>query len=392
MAGLTLCAVRCLLIMTPGLVARAALVLLVIVLLPGHPRATALTLLPRQAACPAGLANRLAAEITPWLDTVNLSGVVLVACKGTPVYTIARGLANKATGEAITLDTRFNLGSMNKMWTAAAIAQLVEHRKIDLDAPVGRYLPTLANAAIRDQVLVRHLLTHTSGLGTYFRQGFLRDRVYPTRASDYLPFFVDVAPVFTPGERMQYSNAGFALLGAIVEQVSGLSYFDYVQTHVLARAGMSPAAFMDGRTLGRGIAIPYGTPPGAAAPVDTSNQIEARGGPAGGAFATATDVVAFSRAWWSGTLVNLTLVKDFTTGRVAMGPSMKYGYGFGEGAINGWRHVGHNGGMPGVGVEFLSFPEHDIDVVVLTNMDMPTATQAMGRIARIVTSGSAASE
>lgn len=328
--------------------------------------------------------------MTPWLDTVDLSGVVVVACHGRPVYSVARGQANRATGTPNTLDTRFNLGSMNKMWTAIAVAQLVEQGKIDLKAPVGRYLPSIANPAIRDQIQVHHLLTHTSGLGVYFTRGFLRDRIYANRASDYLPFFIEDAPAFSPGARMQYSNAGFALLGAIVEAVSGQSYFDYMQKNVLGRAKMSATAFDDVRTLTPGMAIPYGTPPGAQSPTDTSSQIEARGGPAGGAFATAADVVAFSRALWSGTLVNAALVKEFTTGKVAMGPTVKYAYGFGEGALNGWRHVGHNGGMPGVGAEFLSFPDQDIDLVVLTNMDMPVATQAMSRLSLIVTGANVA--
>ncbi len=340
---------------------------------------------PAVTTCPAGLAERLTTEITPWLDTVNLSGVVVVACQGRPVYSIARGQANRATGVANSLETRFNLGSMNKMWTAIAIAQLVEQGKIDLKAPVGRYLPGIANPVIRDDVQIYHLLTHTSGLSGYFTRGFLRNRVYANRASDYLPFFNEEPPAFAPGARMQYSSAGFALLGAIIEAVSGQSYFDYMQKHILERARMSPGAYEDVRTLKPGMAVPYGTPPGAPGPIDTSDQSEARGGPAGGAYATAADVIAFSRALWSGALVNTALVREFTTGKVAMGPTMKYAYGFGEGTINGWRHVGHNGGIPGGGTEFLSFPDHGIDIVVLTNMDMPTATQAMTRIARIVT-------
>ena len=80
-----------------------------------------------------------------------------------------------------TVDTRFNLGSMNKMWTAIAIAQLVEQGKVDLDATVGRYVPDLPNKAIRETVKVRHLLSHTSGMGSYFRNGFLRNKTYVDR-------------------------------------------------------------------------------------------------------------------------------------------------------------------------------------------------------------------
>jgi hypothetical protein len=114
-----------------------------------------------------------------------------------------------------------------------------------------------------------------------------------------------------------------------------------------------------------------------------TDQLEPRGGPAGGVLAAASDLVAFGTALRAGKLVGLPLVREFTTGKVDMG-GVKYGYGFGEGTLDGWRHVGHNGGAPGVGTEFLSFPEHGVDLVVLTNMDMPMATQVIGRAARII--------
>jgi CubicO group peptidase (beta-lactamase class C family) len=284
-----------------------------------------------------------------------------------------------------TLDTRFNLGSMNKMWTAVAVAQLVERGKLDLDAPVGRYLPDLPNAALRDGVLVRHLLSHTSGLGTYFQKGFLRNHVYAATAADYLPYFVGDSLAFAPGERMQYSNAGFALLGLLVERVSGQSYWDYVTEHVLRRAGMTRAAFVDVRARPQDVAVGYAKAQDGDSVVANWGGVEQRSSPAGGAYASARDVVAFSRALWGGRLVGPALVREFTTGKVAMGPQMKYAYGFGEGTIGGWRMVGHNGGIPGANAEFMSFPEYGVDVVVLANVDPPSASQVALRAAGLVT-------
>lgn len=360
------------------------LVLALVILLAAAPPAQ-LRAQAAPPACPPDLAGRLASHMPAWLTSVNFSGVIVVACHGVTVYSEAAGLANRETGEAITTATRFNLGSMNKMWTAMAVARLVDQGRIDLDAPVGRYLPRLANAAVRDQVRVRHLLNHTSGLGSYFTRGFLRERVLVSRAADYLPFFIDDPLAFTPGARFHYSNAGFALLGAIVEEVSGQSYFDYMRTEILAPAGMKTTAFDDARGAERGTAVPYGTPPGAPAPIDTSAQTEARGGPAGGARATAADVIAFSRAMWAGTLASVQIVATFTTGTVPMGPAVRYALGFGAGEMNGWRHVGHNGGAPGVGTDFLSFPDQGIDIVVLTNVDMPLASRVMARASALVT-------
>ena len=340
--------------------------------------------------CASSDAQRLQGQLVPTLQSSaaagTFSGVVLIACDGRSIFSAAYGQANRATGVPIAVSTRFNLGSMNKMWTAVAVAQLIEQGKLSLDAPVGRYLPEISNAAIRDQVLIRQLLTHTSGLGSYFGHGFLTDHVLVRRAADYLPFFINDPLAFTPGSRMAYSNAGFALLGAIIERVSGMSYFDYMQQNVLDRAGMRTAGFLDLHDLPGDVAHSYGRLPGSQEIGDTIPFLEARGGPAGGAYAAAADIVAFSRALWTGRLVKTGLANEFTEGKVAMGPGLKYGYGFGEGSLNGWRHVGHNGGAPGVGTEFLSFPDLGLDLVVLTNVNMPVATDVIMRAAQILTS------
>ena len=335
------------------------------------------------------LGDRLGRELTPWLEervkSGAFSGVVLVTRNGVPIYSAAHGMANRARNVANTMDTRFNLGSMNKSWTAIAIAQLVEQGKIDLDATVGRYVPDLPNQSIRDQVKIRHLLSHASGMGTYFRNGFLRNKVFANGPADYVSYYADDSLAFTPGARMRYSNAGFALLGLIVERVSGRPFYDYMKANVIDRAGMTRAAYVDVRSRPTDVAVGYGKPNGAPEAVENWDFIEQRSSPAGGGYASAADLVAFSRALWSGKLVGKSLVDEFTTGKVAMGPQMQYAFGFGVGSIGGWRHVGHNGGFPGVNAEFAMFPDQGIDVVVLANVDSPAATAVMGRIMSALT-------
>lgn len=343
-----------------------------------------------RAPAPDSLADRLRRDVTPWLDAQAkrgaFSGVVLVARNGMPIYSAAYGLADRARHVPNAIDTRFNLGSMNKMWTAIAIAQLVDQGKVDLDATVGRYVPDLPNKTIRETVKVRHLLSHTSGMGSYFRKGFLRNRTYATSAADLVPFYADDSLSFTPGARMQYSNSGFALLGLIVERVSGQSFYDYMQKNILDRAGMRRASYVDVRSHPTDIAIGYAKPEGSPGEAQPNwDLIEQHSSPAGGAFASAPDLVAFSRALWSGKLASLAVVRDFTTGKVAMGPQMQYAFGFGVGDIMGARTVGHNGGIAGANAEFLMFPDQGIDVVVLANIDAPAATAALGRIVSAVT-------
>jgi len=339
---------------------------------------------------PDSLSDKLRRELDPWLGerakSGAFSGVVLVAKNGTPVYSAAFGLADRERHVPNAMETRFNLGSMNKMWTAIAIAQLVERGKVDLDATIGQYVPDLPNQAIRETVKVRHLLSHTSGMGSYFRNGFLRNKTYVATAADLVPFYADDSLSFTPGARMQYSNSGFALLGLIVERVSRQSFYDYMRTNVIERAGMKRAAYVDVRAHPTDIAVGYAKPEdGSGEATANWDMIEQHSSPAGGAYASALDLVAFSRALWSGKLVSPALVKEFTTGKVAMGPQMQYAFGFGVGKIDAWRQVGHNGGIPGANAEFMMFPDQGVDVVVLANMDPPAATQVVARILGVLT-------
>ncbi|MFN8583010.1 MAG: serine hydrolase domain-containing protein [Gemmatimonadaceae bacterium] len=340
--------------------------------------------------CDPALHDRLEQKITPILSdhaaSSTFSGVVLVACKGKAVYSAAYGEANRARHEKNTLQTHFNLGSMNKMWTAVAIGQLVEQGKIDVNAPVGRYLPDFPNKDVRENVLVRHLLTHTSGLNMYFKRGYLRDHVIIKKAADLARFYAEDSLDFRPGDRFQYSNSGFATLGMIVECVSGMNYFDYVRKNVLERAGMSGATFLHGSLPNRAYAMGYAKPPGATDVVENTEFIE-HSTPAGGAYSDAASIVAFSRALWGGKLLSPSTVKEFTDGKVDMVPGIKYAYGFGDRMVNGWRSVGHNGGGPGIAAEFVSFPDHDVDVVVLTNIDAPEASQVLAAVNAVITNG-----
>ena len=336
---------------------------------------------------PDSLRQLLDQRLTPWLKdraaAGTFSGVVVVARNGQTVYSAAFGDANRAKGKRNDLTTPFNIGSTGKMFTAVAIGQLVDSGKLDLDAPVGRYLPTLSNPAIAKKVTIRELLNHTSGLGDYFEHDFIERKTYASAAVDYLPFFVSDSLAFEPGSRMRYSNAGFALLGVIIESVTGESYWDYVRKNVFERAGMTNASFVDARMRPANVAVGYARSPSGGALIENWDFIEQRSSPAGGAFASAPDLVRFSRSLWSGKLISAKTVDAFTKGTQDMGPGIKYALGFGDGTMNGWRFVGHNGGIPGASAEFMSFPEHGIDLVVLSNIDevaTPVAFYAGGLI------------
>ncbi|MGD9893388.1 MAG: serine hydrolase domain-containing protein, partial [Dehalococcoidia bacterium] len=190
----------------------------------------------RPAETPAGVPSgealtddALRAELDRYIAKLAeagvFSGTVLVARDGQPVYQGSAGMADEATGVANGIGTKYNLGSMNKMFTAIAIAQLVEQGTLSLDQPIGAYLSGLP-PEIAETVTIDHLLTHTSGLGDFFGPEFEKVKDTLRAPRDYFPLFIDKPLRFEPGTDWSYSNGGFIVLGAIVEAASGIDYFD----------------------------------------------------------------------------------------------------------------------------------------------------------------------
>ncbi|MDQ4079434.1 MAG: beta-lactamase family protein, partial [Gemmatimonadota bacterium] len=188
----------------------------------------------------AGIARSLANLMGRVCREDGFSGTMMVARDGRPLFQHACGLANRADSVPMKLDTRLNLGSMNKMVTAVAIAQLVEEGKLTFDDAVGEHLVDYPNADVRNKVRIHHLLTHTSGLGSYFNEEFMNaSRTRFRSVRDFMALVEKENLAFEPGTRWAYSNSGFMLLGAIIERVSGMSYFDYVRERIFQPAGMT---------------------------------------------------------------------------------------------------------------------------------------------------------
>ena len=344
-------------------------------LLLGLCTATAVTLASRGfAEQKAGDQKDPVAAIQAYLDTLaaeeKLSGVAVVAKDGKPIASKAAGVANRATGEPIRLDTKFHLGSMNKMFTAVAIAQLAQQGRLKFDDTVGRHLPDYSNKDVAEKVQIHHLLTHSSGLGSFWGEEHDRKRETLLTVSDHLPLFANQSPAFTPGARFEYSNAGFMLLGAIIEKVSGESYHEYVQRHIYDVAGMKETGFYDPQKVTPNSAVGYTKPKGATEEIENTGLRQVRGGPAGGGYSTAGDMLKFHIALRDHKLLDPEHTKLVTTGKVESGGAPgRYGYGFGDKTLHGKRIVGHNGGGPGIAANFDMFTDSGYTAVIFMNRD-----------------------
>ena len=298
------------------------------------------------------------------------AGVLLVARGDELLLQRAWGAADREAGMPVTLDTKFRLGSMNKMFTAVSALQLVQAGKLSLDGTVGQYLPDYPNAEIA-KVTIRQLLTHSGGTGDIFGPEFDRQRLSLRTHDDYVRLYGARGPDHPPGEEYRYSNYGFLLLGAIIERASGQSYYDYVDRHVFAPAGMRDSGSLPEDVAVPGRARAYTRTDDGASWSDAADTLPYRGTAAGGGYSTAGDLLKFARALQSGKLLSPALLAEATRRQ-----SPWYGYGFSVAEEQGVPVYGHGGGAPGMNAELRIFPTLGEVVIGLGNVD----PQAVSRL------------
>jgi CubicO group peptidase (beta-lactamase class C family) len=274
------------------------------------------------------------------------------------------------------IETKFNLGSMNKMFTSVAIAQLVEAGKLSFDDPLGKFMPDFPDKEASEKIKIKHLLSHTSGLGNYFNRAFFDGSRANFRAiDDFLALAKDEKMQFEPGSKWQYSNTGMLVLGKIIEKVSGQNYFDYIRENVYKKAGMTSSDSFDLDSVNPNLAVGYEKDFTDQGMVFRNNIFlhVIKGGPAGGGYSTVRDLLKFANALRDGKLVGKDYVKTLTTPKPELN-SPGYGYGFIIGANP--DTFGHSGGFPGISSELIMFANSDFAAVVLSNYGTgsPTVT------------------
>lgn len=336
----------------------------------------------------AALVRQVKAYVGQLVAEEKFSGALLIAKDGKPLLTQAFGLASIAHQVPNRIDTKFNLGSMNKMFTAVAIAQLAEQGKLAFDDPLAKHLPDYPNQDVATKVTIHHLLTHTSGLADYFNDKFMEaSRARFRTVQDFFPLFVDEPLLFEPGSRWEYSNSNFMVLGAIVEAVSGQRYFDYVREHIYQPAGMinTDAYELDHEIPN--LATGYTRAPGDSEWRNNLFVHVIKGGPAGGGYSTVEDLFHFAQALTDHQLLSAESTTLITTGKVALPGSddAQYAYGFGEEMVNGYRRFGHSGGFQGINSQLNIYPDLGYVVAVMGNYDPPAASRVAERISKLIT-------
>ena len=332
------------------------------------------TVAPTATSLSAAVVDQLIETINDLGTRGQFAGAVLIAKDGAPVYLAAYGLASRSPDVPNQTDTKFNLGSMNKMFTAVAILQLVEQGRLSLDGRISDYWPDYPNQEVARDVTIHHLLTHTAGMGDCFEGEFFTTPTDQLRTVEgYLPLFVDDPLQFEPGTQFAYSNEGYIVLGLIIEKVTGQSYWEYVRENVYLPSGMFNTGAYELDTVVPNIAIGYTTLDGqmneTGTLADNTPLMPIKGTPAGGGYSTVEDLLSFSNALLGHRLLSPESTELLLAGKVEVREGRQYAYGFFDRIIGTQRVVGHGGGAPGVCTFMEMYLDSGYTFIVLSNTD-----------------------
>ncbi|MBI1852480.1 MAG: beta-lactamase family protein [Planctomycetes bacterium] len=321
------------------------------------------------------------ATVRSQLDKLHVPGISVAVVKdGVPLFSKSYGLANVELGVAATPDTPFEILSVGKQFTAAAVMLLVQEGKVGLDDPVAKHL--LDSPEAWSGVTLRHLLTHTSGIRSYHEVPGYFDQIRLDRTPQQLLQPVRALPLdFQPGTAWRYSNSNYFLLGLVIEKVTGKAYADFLDERLFRPLDMKGTRVNDHSVVlpRRAAGYTWRNDRLWNADVVSASQMWA----AGGVVSTAPDLAKWEASLFSAKLLPKSVVEQMATpARLMDGRETDYGFGNEVGVDHGHRFAGHQGGAIAFDATVLRFPSDGLSVIVLCNL-----TQAPSRtIARHIAS------
>ena len=306
----------------------------------------------------------------------NFSGVISIVQRGKNIFQGEYGFADKANEIPNKMDTKFGTASAGKVFVATAILNLIEKKYIKLDSTIGEILK-FDLKQIDSGITVRQLLNHTSGIPDYFDESIMDDyeelwintpNYRIRKSSDLIPLFIDKPMMYPKGERFQYNNTGYVVLGLIIEEITGRPFDVYLQETIFNSCKMTDTGYFELDRLPAKCAFSYIYDKEKDDYRTNIFSIDAKGSGAGGAFTTALDVEKFWMALLSGKLINKESLKMMFSPQVSEGC-----YGYGVWLLNG-KIPSFQGCDPGV--NFITSCDLDklVMITILCNVDCDVET------------------
>lgn len=327
-------------------------------------------------------------EIFAWVDhyaetalkAAPAAGLSILVAKGDDIlFAKAYGYANLENKTASKVETVYQIGSLTKQFTSVAILQLEEQGKLSLKDDITKFLPDYPTQG--KTITIAHLLYHTSGIKNYIRVGYTDSKMAPGRLvndgeyrldlshEEMTAFFKNEPLEFAPGTSWNYSNAGYYLAGMIIEKVSGLSYEEYIETHLMAPAEMTRSSYTNFEEIVDNRARGYKVKDGKLLNANALSMSVPFS--AGALSSTVTDLFKWTRRLHNGPqFLGKSAYKKLTTpGKLNNGKTLPMNYALGLAAPlrDGHEAIMHPGGINGFSSIVSYFPEQQLSVIVLTN-------------------------
>jgi D-alanyl-D-alanine carboxypeptidase len=308
----------------------------------------------------------------------GIPGLTIAIRKGTAIFTRSYGIGDVDSGTEGRTDTVYQIASVTKQFTAAAILRLEEDARLAVGDRAGLYLPELDERF--DAITIRHLLTHTSGLRDYESQ--LQNPFEEISQQEIIEIITSTGPLFSPGSEYQYSNSGYYLLGVIIERTSGRSYEQFLRETFFQPLGLTHTSY-----CGATSPSPSGTIllAGSVIPIPAAHMSLV--GAAGALCSTVGDLIRWNTALANGIAVSSASYDRMIGQGVRIGLGLHYGFGLVVDRRGPFLSIWHNGSILGFQSMLLWIPERELTIAVLTNLTDLDRDRA-GEIARALASSS----
>jgi CubicO group peptidase (beta-lactamase class C family) len=322
--------------------------------------------LARDASAPSAreIVERVDAYMKVAVEVERFTGSILVARDGQPIVSKSYGMANVELDVPNTPDTVFRLASLTKQFTAAAIMMLQERGKLSVNDPICKHLTDCP--AAWQPITIRHLLTMTSGIPNLTALDLGPLQGLPVPWDQWLVAMKKKPMEFAPGERFQYVNPNYTLLGFIIERLSGKSYGDFLQENIFTPLGMKHSGYEDPRRIIKNRATGYRQLPGdpiANVPYAEIVALYA----AGGVYSTTKDLLLWDQALYPDKLLSRQSLDEMYTPFREMLPGKGYGYGLWSSRKHGRQEIAHGGNLAGFITYIARYPAERVTVIVLSN-------------------------
>lgn len=331
-------------------------------------------------------AQQITAKVDAYMNVAArakyFNGSVLVARNGQPLISKGYGMANHELRVPNKPQTAFRIGSLTKQFTATAIMMLQERRKLNVKEPICKYLENCP--AAWQNVTIHHLLTHTSGIPSYTSlPDFGKISAQHFTFAGFVDVFRDKPLEFKPGDKFDYSNSGYYLLGLIVEQVSGASYAEFLRGNVFLPLGMKNSGYDDSSTVVPNRASGYYRRKNSFFNADYMNMTIPYS--AGALYSTTEDLLIWEQALYTDKIIPRTSLDEmFKPLSKKVNRNWDYGYGWGIGKKFDRAVIGHSGEINGFSSMLIRFPSERVTVIVLSNNQNANAEEIGEGLSAIV--------